>query len=112
MVARSAGQKAGRGGSWGQAKGAEKAKQARPRGRWCLSDSQHLTAQIIQIGLKDQPVIPKSQGQRKPCNSPEPSGRSLSLIYPGFSGRVFSRLKADRLACEIKSGSSELGLSA
>ena len=31
------------GWSWGQAKGAEKAKQARPSGRWwCCSDSQHL----------------------------------------------------------------------
>ena len=64
----------------GQAKGAEKVEQARPRGCcWCCSASQHLTAQIIQIGLKDQPVIPKSQGQRKPCNSPEPSGRALCL---------------------------------
>lgn len=58
------------------------------------SASQLLTAQIIQIGLKDQLAIPKSPSQRKPYNSPESSGRfpcPLSIL--GFLDRGFERLE-------------------
>lgn len=54
------------------------------------SDSQSLKEQIIQIGLKDQAVIPKSRGQRKPTNSPKSSGTFLSPSSTlGFLHREF-----------------------